>query len=122
MLAVCTYPRAVATIKSSALEVEGFDRRHFVVCGTEGTFHIQPLDRPAVRLALTQPRGNYSTEYQTIELPPYVRYVADARDFAQIIRGEKAADWTTAHDLAVQDTLLQACGIGVDDRSPKQSP
>ncbi len=111
MLAVCTYPRALATIKSSALEVEGFDRRQFGVCGTKGTFHIQPLDRPAVRLALTQPRGNYSAEYQTIEMPAFERYVADARDLAQIIRGEKGADWTTAHDLAVQATLLQACGL-----------
>src|SRR3954464_11740869 len=40
MLAVLSYPRALATVKSSALEVEGFDRRHLVVCGTEGTFHI----------------------------------------------------------------------------------
>ncbi len=46
MLAVFEYPQATATVKSSALEVEGFDRRHFVVCGTEGTFHIQPLDDP----------------------------------------------------------------------------
>ena len=36
MLAVLTYPRATATLKSSALEVEGGDRRHLVVCGTEG--------------------------------------------------------------------------------------
>ncbi|MCA9000012.1 MAG: Gfo/Idh/MocA family oxidoreductase, partial [Planctomycetaceae bacterium] len=41
MLAVLTYPRTIATVKSSAQEVEGFARRHFVVCGTEGTFHIQ---------------------------------------------------------------------------------
>src|SRR5207244_3672917 len=49
MLAVLTYPRATATVKSSALEVEGFDRRHLVVCGTEGTYHIQPLDNPPAR-------------------------------------------------------------------------
>ncbi|HKA06903.1 MAG TPA: Gfo/Idh/MocA family oxidoreductase, partial [Gemmataceae bacterium] len=46
-LAVLTYTRALATVNSSALEVEGFERRHFVVCGTEGTIHIQPLDNPS---------------------------------------------------------------------------
>ena len=54
MLAVLSYPRAIATVKSSALEVEGFDRRHLVVCGTEGTFHIQPLDNPSARVSLSQ--------------------------------------------------------------------
>ncbi|MCA9070142.1 MAG: Gfo/Idh/MocA family oxidoreductase, partial [Planctomycetaceae bacterium] len=43
MLAVLQYPRAIATVKSSAQEVEGFARRHLVVCGSGGTFHIQPL-------------------------------------------------------------------------------
>ena len=57
MLAVLNYPRASATVKSSALEVEGFDRRHLVVCGTEGTFHIQPLDNPAARVSLSRAIG-----------------------------------------------------------------
>src|SRR5262249_54435510 len=32
MLAVLAYPRATATVKSSAMEVEGFARRHLVLC------------------------------------------------------------------------------------------
>src|SRR5262249_32202066 len=51
MLAVLTYPRAVASLKSTAMEVQGFDRRHLVVCGSEGTFHIQPLDNPSARIS-----------------------------------------------------------------------
>ncbi|MEZ6061726.1 MAG: Gfo/Idh/MocA family oxidoreductase [Planctomycetaceae bacterium] len=39
MLAVLSYPNAIATVKSSAVEVEGFARRHFVVCSTEGIPH-----------------------------------------------------------------------------------
>ena len=57
MLAVLSYPTATATVKSSALEVEGGDRRHLVVCGTEGTFHIQPLDNPSARVVVTTSRG-----------------------------------------------------------------
>jgi predicted dehydrogenase len=111
MLAVLEYPRATATIKSSALEVEGFARRHFVVCGTEGTFHIQPLDNPSARVALSKPHGDYRQSYQEVAFPQYTRYIADAADMARIIRGEKESDFSYEHDLTVQTTLLAACGL-----------
>jgi predicted dehydrogenase len=114
MLAVLRYPRAIATVKSSAQEVEGFARRHFVVCGSGGTFHIQPLDNPSARVALSEPRGNYSAGYQEVTFPKFTRYVADAADMARIIRGEKASDFPSAHDLAVQRTLLKACELPLD--------
>ena len=111
MLAVLEYPRAIATVKSSAQEVEGFARRHLVVCGTEGTLHIQPLDSPSARLALARERGAYRAGYQEITFPEYERYVDDAEDLARVIRGEKASDFPSAHDLAVQTALLEACGL-----------
>lgn len=113
MLAVLEYPRAQATVKTSAMEVEGFDRRHLVVCGTEGTFHIQPLDNPSARVALSTKRGNYRQGVQELTFPKYVRYVDDAADMARIIRGEKGADFSYEHDLTVQTTLLQACDMPV---------
>lgn len=113
MLAVLTYPKATASIKSSAVEVDGGARRHFVVCGTEGTFHIQPLDNPAARVTLSQPRGKFKKGYQDVTFPKYTRYVDDAADMARIIRGEKPSDYPYAHDLLVQTTLLQACGLPV---------
>lgn len=111
MLAVLTYPKALATVKSSALEVEGFERRHLVVCGTEGTFHIQPLDNPAARVSLSKPRGEYRKGTQEVKFPKYTRYVGDAADMAHVIRGEKANDFPPTHDLVVQETLLRACGL-----------
>jgi predicted dehydrogenase len=111
MLAVFEYPKATATVKSSALEVDGGDRRHFVVCGTEGTFHIQPLDDPEARVTLSQKRGDYPRGYQRIAFPKFTRYTADAADMARVIRGEKACDFSHQHDLAVQTALLQACGL-----------
>jgi len=111
MLAVLDYPKATATVKTSAMEVEGFDRRHLVVCGTEGTFHIQPLDNPSARLSLSQPRGSWKAETQEVTFPKYTRYVDDAADMAQVIRGEKPSDFTSQHDLLVQETLLKACGL-----------
>jgi predicted dehydrogenase len=115
MLAVLTYPRALATVKTSALEVEGFSRRHFVVCGTEGTVHIEPMDEPkVVRLALSKERGKYRKGYQDVAVPSYERYVGDAADFAQVIRAEKMFDWSPMHDLAVQETILKASGCPTD--------
>ncbi|MCB1077679.1 MAG: Gfo/Idh/MocA family oxidoreductase [Verrucomicrobiae bacterium] len=112
MLSVFEYPKATATVKSTAVEVEGGARRHFVVCGTEGTCHIQPLDRPSVKLALSQPRDSHKKGYQEIPFePPYRRYVGDAADLAAILRGEKESEWNSEHDLAVQESLLLACGL-----------
>lgn len=115
MLAVLTYPRAIASVKSSAQEVEGGDRRHLVVCGTEGTFHIQPLDNPAARVSLSRARGEYRKGTQDVTFPKYTRYVGDAADMARVIRGEKPSDFPPAHDLAVQETLLRACALPLKD-------
>ena len=114
MLAVFEYPRATAAVRSTALEVEGFARRHLTVCGTEGTLHIQPLDDPAVRLAFASPRGRYQAGYQDVPMPKYARYVADAADMARVIRGEKQPGFPAAHDLAVQAAVLQASGLSLD--------
>lgn len=114
MLAVLEFPRALATVKSSALEVDGFERRHLVVCGTEGTFHIQPLDNPAARLTLSKPRGSYRKGYQNLSFSKYTRYMDDAADMAGVLRGEKTAWGTPRHDLAVQTAVLQASGLPAD--------
>ncbi len=113
MLAVLDYPRATASVKSSAIEIDGGSRRHFVVCGTAGTFHIQPLDAPDVRLTLDRDRGQYKKGTQEIKFGNYERYVGDAADMARILRGEKECDYSYAHDLAVQETVLLSSGMPV---------
>lgn len=111
MLAVFEYPAALASVKSSGMEVEGFARRHFVLCGTGGTLQIQPLDNPSVRLALSRPRGKFHKGYQEIPLPKYTRYVDDAANMARIIRGEKDPDFSCEHDYTVQKCVLEASGL-----------
>jgi len=114
MLAVLEYPQATATVKSSALEVDGGSRRHFVVCGTAGTCHIQPLDAPNVRLTLDRDRGEYRKGMQEVRFGNYSRYVGDADDMARILRGEKECDFLYDHDLAVQETVLRASGMDLN--------
>ena len=114
MLAVLEYPSATATVRASGLEVDGFARRHLTVCGTGGTFHIQPLDDPAARATFAAPHGEYRAGYQDIKFPKYHRYIADAADMAAILRGEKKADFSYEHDLAVQETVLRASNVSLD--------
>ncbi len=114
MLAVFEYPHGTATVRTSIVEVEGFARRHLALCGSEGTFHIQPLDNPQAKVAFSQPRGRFKKGYQDVTFPKYTRYVADAADLARIVRGEKDADFSYEHDLAVQRTVLLACGLPTD--------
>jgi predicted dehydrogenase len=113
-LAVLEYPRATVTVRSCFLEVEGGARRQFVVCGDHGTFDIRPLEPPAARLALDQPRGEFKPGYQDVKFPNLPRYDADFADLAAFIRGEKAFAFSPAHDLAVQETVLRASGLPVD--------
>lgn len=114
MLAVFEYPHSCATLKSSAMEIGWLERRHLTVCGTKGTIHIQPLDNPSARLALSEPHGAYKAGYQDISFPKYVRYVDDAADMACVLRGEKENEFSYDHDLTVQTSLIQACGLTSD--------
>jgi len=111
MLAVFEYPVATASLKSSGVEVDGGARRHLVVCGTQGTFAVQPLDNPRVELVLDRTRGTFAAGRQVVELPRYTRYVDDARDLARVIRGEQSPLFSHAHELAVQKAVLQACAL-----------
>jgi predicted dehydrogenase len=115
MLAVLEYPRATATIRSSVNEVDGFARRHLTVCGSEGTFHIQPLDNPKAQVALRTPRGSYRPGYQEVTFPKFARYAADAAELAGIARHEQDPAYSYDHDFAVQKTILEASGIKTGD-------
>jgi predicted dehydrogenase len=113
-MAVLEYPRATVTVRSALVEVEGNSRRNFIVCGTKGTFDIQPLEPAAARLALDAPHGEYKKGYQDVKFPKSSgRYDRDFADLAKAIRGEKALEFTPEHDLAVEETLLLACGLPV---------
>lgn len=108
MLAVLQYPRATATIKTSAMEVDGGARRHLLVCGTEGTYQVQPLDDPRAHWTAGKARGDFKAGHHELTFPKYNRYVDDAEDMRKILLGEKTADFSYEHDLAVQETVLRA--------------
>lgn len=112
-VATLEYAHALVTVRSSLVEVAGNVRRQFVVVGNQGTVDLRPLEPPAIRLALAEPRGEFKKGYQDVKVPSLPRYEADFVDLARVIRGEKPFAWTPAHDLAVQETVLRASGLPV---------
>ncbi len=114
-LAVFEYPKAICTIRSSVVEVEGERRRQFTVCGQQGTVDIKPVEPPKLRLALAEPRGRYQRGYQEVQLPPSPgRYTEMLRDLARILRGEKKNEYSPAHDLLVCELTLLASGLPLE--------
>ena len=113
MLSVFEYERATATVRSSINEVDGFARRHFTFCGTEGTIHIQPLDDPKAMIALNTERPGHGKRTHEQTFPKFTRYVADAEDLAKIVAGEKDADFSYEHDYHVQRAILLASGLPI---------
>jgi len=108
-LALLEYPQATATVRAAGVEVDGGRRRHLAVCGTKGTFHLQPLDSPAVQVSFDAAHEPYGKGFQAITVPVYARYVDDAAEMAGIIRGEQPLRFDYQHDLTVQETLLRCC-------------
>jgi predicted dehydrogenase len=111
-LAVFEYDGITATVRSTLAEIEGQRRRQFVVCGSNGTLEIRPLEPPVVHLSLKRPAGKFDEGYQTVQLPKLgERYEAQLVDFAEMIRGTKENLYSMAHELNVHQALLEAAGL-----------
>ena len=113
-LAVFDYPNAIASIKSTLIEYEGFQRRQFTACGEFGTFDLRPLGGQSFRLALEHPKGDYKRGYQDVTLPkgPGI-FISAFRDMAAVLRGEKKTDYPLKHELAVHEAILRSSGYQV---------
>jgi predicted dehydrogenase len=114
MTAVLEYPGTLVTLRSSLREVTGGPRRQMVISGDKGTLEILPLEPPQVKLTLLAAEAGFKKGSQAVPIAKRERYEADWKDFAAAIRGEKAWEFTSKHDLAVQETILRASGLPVD--------
>lgn len=108
--AVLEFDRAMATIEVAAMEAEAFPARRFKVAGTKGTIILSPLEPAAAQCCFSEPPPGFARGWQRREFPDTERHVRDFEELAQCIRGEKTFAYPRAHDLAVQRTVLRACG------------
>ena len=114
---------ALVHLRSCGRKV-GQIRRRLRVCGTLGSAELCPIERfdglPLtldVQFAKTT-AGIPGGRPQTLDFGPQGtnsnvdRYAAQLRQFARLVRGEeKEPEWLCDHDLAVQRTVLEMCGI-----------
>ncbi len=112
-LAVFEYPHALGCIEVTALECVP-DARRIEVFGTEGGIVIPHLGSGHLTNDATQPIQVYhrgDAGWQTLPLPQATLQIADLREFAAVVRGEKPPEYTLVHDILVQEVLLRACGM-----------
>ena len=119
-LAVLQYPRATCTVRTTSLEANGYVRRQLVVCGTKGTVEIKPMENPTkMSVAWSRPiapgglgQAGAADNREWIDVPDFGgRYDAQLIDFARVIRGEIENPFGYDYELAVERTVLRACGI-----------
>ncbi len=116
-LAVMEFTRGcTATLRTSIVEVGGFERRNLVLCGDKGSIVVQPLEiQPnmagaKVFLNLLEDSGDFKKGLQEVPQPPHTgRYDDQLLEFAAIVRGEIANPYPYNHELLVQRCLLEAC-------------
>lgn len=122
-LAVLEYPRGVSTIRVSSFEVNGFGRRQVVICGTEGSLELKPLetnhfmDITPIKLSLkplTKGYEYYDMHESLRALPMKNRHDLMLCDFAAMIHGKKENPYSYEYEALVQNVSLAACGYPVD--------
>ena len=119
-LAVLEYPKATATVRVSVAEIDGMRHRRLIVCGTNGTIELCPIEHPGdqyysepltLRLTLKHPRGNYQAGTHQVDCGVLgSRYEAQLREFAEIVRGKMTNPYPFSHELLLQESLLAASG------------
>ena len=123
-LAVLEYPRASAVVRVSVAEAEGYKFRRLIVCGTQGTVELCPIEFQdyyhtplTVRMTIRKPVGGYEAGTHWIDCGPLGgRYEPQLIEFAEIIRGKMIKSPSLEHEYLLHKTLLRACGLyGTDE-------
>lgn len=123
-MAVFKYKNGVSFVKSTAVEYGGFERRQFVVCGTNGTVELKPFEwlcepipgvfsaqKTVVREAYKEKLGgNWGKEADLHESHRHGRYDAMYRAFASYVRGEKDNPFGYEYERKLHKVILRACG------------
>ncbi|MBR2616603.1 MAG: hypothetical protein IKC69_08000, partial [Clostridia bacterium] len=123
--AVLEYPNGVSFVRASGAEVGGSSRRQMVICGTEKTVEIAPLeesckDDPSIVAELYTKRvererideKGHTSDKEFIS-SHYGRYDRMMKSFAAFVRGEAENPYTYDYELELFRTVLECCGMEV---------
>ena len=109
-MAIFEYKNGTSFVKTCAREVRGFERRQIVVCGSEKTVEIKPIEFYKMDGMHTETTF-YTMESCEKEISEaYDRYDAMLLSFAEMARGEKENPWGYDYELMLYKCILKACG------------
>jgi len=106
------FGRAWGIVEIPALEVAPHSRR-IEVYGTEGACVIPHLGSGHLTNKNIQPIEitRAGAAWERIDLPAQQLQIMDLREFAAVVAGKKAPDFSMDHDLAVHEALLRSSGM-----------
>ena len=112
---IMKYRNGTSVVRANSLEVHGFYRREFSVCGTLGTIEVKPIEEPTTLHKAYFHPDRKKVEWQSIDIPQYTgRYDTMMLEFAQMLRGELVNPYSYAYEAKLQRMILAACGLNVD--------
>ena len=119
--AVLRYPHGVSVVRAGGTEIRGGSRRQLVVCGSERTVEVRPLEKShpdadrkymfsteSIESFLDE-NGRETKELKKTDV--FQRYEAMLLAFAAMVRGERENPNTPEYELALFRTILQCCGV-----------
>lgn len=120
-LSLFDYSWGTAVIRANAAEVNGYDRRHLVVCGTKGTIEIRPLERPTemYETFISWADGHEWQDEKHEVFPGFLagRYDDMVIEFARCVRGEISNPYPYAYEAQLQRLVLAASGYNLNLKS-----
>lgn len=109
--AALEYPHGVSLVKTCAREVNGFDRRQLVICGSRGTVELRPLEQhTGDGHEVTGVRTARIGGTETYVSAPFRRYAEMMRTFAQIVRGERENEYPYEYERQLFHLVMRCCG------------
>ena len=121
--AILEYENGISVVRVSSTEVEGFQRRQLVICGSYGTLELRPLESPVFEekcgrkymLTTRQKESIWEKDCYGIttenESEPFQRYENMLLFFAQMVRGEKENPYTLDYELELFRVIMKCCGL-----------
>ena len=120
--AVLQYPNAISVVRMGGTEIGGTKRRQLVICGSERTVEIKPLEAGVTcekkymntvekSEACIGEDGHTVCTHEKSE--PFQRYEAMMEAFAAMVRGEKENPYSLDYELELYRTILKCCGVEV---------
>ena len=117
-LAVLEYPVATATIRVSVEEVDGMRHRRLIICGTNGTMELCPIEQrdysipQSVRLTLKKGNDSFDSGTHMVDCGALnERYMAQMEEFYRIVREGAKNPYSYEHEYILHKILLKACGL-----------